>query len=263
MDIQAVYARARASLPGCHLALTDFTQLADARNVSDQAISVRASDLYLAWAAGLGDPGAIHQFEKVPIAAAQVRLQRKRVPADVVQDVMQTVREKLLTGPTPRVLSYDGRVRLSDWVCVVSLRAFIDERRRHRTSSVDALVTDILNPVTSGSPSVTNQTVEDLRAALRATLLSLGPRERTLLRLHFLQGATLETIGRIYGVHRATVARWLWRLGDTIRERLRQVAHERFGIAPAEFDTLTGHLQSLQYDLSSVLRTTEHSASGD
>ena len=50
---------------------------------------------------------------------------------------------------------------------------------------------------------------ERFRSAIEETLAGLTKRERSLLRLHFLDGLNIDAIASIYRVHRATVARWL------------------------------------------------------
>ena len=56
-----------------------------------------------------------------------------------------------------------------------------------------------------------------LEHGLAHALERLSPRERNVLRMHYGHALSIDAIGRVYGVHRATVARWL----STARESLR------------------------------------------
>lgn len=44
----------------------------------------------------------------------------------------------------------------------------------------------------------------------------LDPRERVLLRRHFVRGMPSEQLAPLYGVHRATISRWLVKAQQTL-----------------------------------------------
>jgi RNA polymerase sigma-70 factor (ECF subfamily) len=50
---------------------------------------------------------------------------------------------------------------------------------------------------------------EAFQAALGRCFEALPPRQKTLLRMHFLDGMSIDAMSVVFGVHRATVARWL------------------------------------------------------
>ena len=58
------------------------------------------------------------------------------------------------------------------------------------------------------------------------------PRDRAILRLHVVEGVSIEKIAASYGVHRVTVARWVWTAGETLLDGLRGRFREKFGIVP-------------------------------
>ena len=63
---------------------------------------------------------------------------------------------------------------------------------------------------------------EHFRDAFRATLAELSSDERAVLRMHYLDGLTIDEICLGYRVHRSTVARWIERarkrvLSETVR----------------------------------------------
>ncbi|WP_395812894.1 sigma factor-like helix-turn-helix DNA-binding protein [Archangium minus] len=78
-----------------------------------------------------------------------------------------------------------------------------------------------------------------LTQVLAEALAALPSRERTVLRLHLVEGLSLERIGTVYRTHKSTVSRWLARAREEVlagtRSRLasptcptvRQVVEER------------------------------------
>jgi len=81
-------------------------------------------------------------------------------------------------------------------------------------------------------------------AALRAALAGLNARARALLRYQLIDGWSIDQVGKLYGVHRATAARWLAdaraALGDAIRSELAA----RLRIAASEVDSIVRLVQS-------------------
>src|SRR5205809_336497 len=59
------------------------------------------------------------------------------------------------------------------------------------------------------------------REAFAAALATLTARDRNLLRQMYLYGATVDELGVLYAVHRATAARWIAQIRDTLLRRTR------------------------------------------
>jgi RNA polymerase sigma-70 factor (ECF subfamily) len=61
-----------------------------------------------------------------------------------------------------------------------------------------------------------------LRAAFHAGVEQLAVRQRNLLRQYYLDGLTIDDLGALYRVHRATAARWITELrGELLANVLR------------------------------------------
>jgi len=77
------------------------------------------------------------------------------------------------------------------------------------------------------------------QAALREAIDGLPPRDRVILRMHLVDGLSIDRIAQPYGVHRATAARWL----ADVREAILVRVHER--LATALGDVESDQLKSL------------------
>ena len=80
----------------------------------------------------------------------------------------------------------------------------------------------------------------ELREAFVHTLEALGSDERNVLRLHYLDGLTLEEVGATYRVSRATAARWLAQAREKILAETRSRLKQTLGVREDELDSLVG-----------------------
>jgi len=78
----------------------------------------------------------------------------------------------------------------------------------------------------------------DIAAGMRAALEALPERERALLRYALVDGWTVDQIGELYGVHRATAARWVAAARDLLADEIRKQVAGRLAIAPHEVVSL-------------------------
>ena len=76
------------------------------------------------------------------------------------------------------------------------------------------------------------------RQAFAQAVRTLEARERALLRLHFVEGDTLERLGLVYGVHRSTVTRWVAVARATALSRTRKALAEALEATPSEITSL-------------------------
>jgi RNA polymerase sigma-70 factor (ECF subfamily) len=75
-----------------------------------------------------------------------------------------------------------------------------------------------------------------------------------VLRLLFLQGENIETIGRTYGVHRATVGRWIAAARAEVVAAVRAELGARFGLAGGDCDSIAFTLHGrLSVSLTNLL----------
>ena len=216
-----------------------------------------AADLALALACAGGDAAALSEFRRrfEPDAERVVRKYPALEPerADVVQDIFARLLVARPDAP-PRIADYRGAGPLQGWVRVAALRLTLDRvRALGRQPDSDA------GQISEQASQPSLRSVEDryvqhafgdaIRESLEAAFAKLTPRERNLLRHHVVQGLTIDQIAPIYGVHRATIARWLERARASLATAAREVLVERHGVAASEVHSVMRCVRS-QVDLS-------------
>ena len=82
------------------------------------------------------------------------------------------------------------------------------------------------------------------RVAFEQAVRRLSSRERNILRLQLDAGLTVEQIGEVYGVHRATATRWLTKIRDQLMSDTRRELGERVGVSSSELDGVMELIQS-------------------
>jgi RNA polymerase sigma-70 factor (ECF subfamily) len=226
--IAAAFEAGRGAWPGLDVSLDRFAERLREQGVTDETLASRGADLLLAYACANGDRRALACFEEHFVSQVDLYVARLGLPPHVVDEVRQRLRVKLLTGDPPGMAQYRGRGPLGAWVRVTAVRFALELARASRpddgASAADLL--DFCFDLDEGPELAAVRTLyrDRLRAALEESLRALTPRDKTLLRLHVVDGLNIEAIGVMYRVHRATVARWLTavraRVFDSVRERL-------------------------------------------
>ncbi len=248
---------ARSRYPGVRLDAEHFARHLGSRIAGGQAVfdalgHLRAEDLYLARACVSGDRNAIASFESECMRGADGALRRRSIDEDTVEEAKQNIRERLLVGGgSPRLVEYDGKGDLRQWVRITVLREaiYLSKRsKRHEPMTYDLLTL----PHGSDDPEVAyfkKRYRAEYKEAFEAALSALSARERSLLRQQFILGLTVDEIGTIYDVHRATAARWVKAARDDLIARARRELAARVGLSDAEIETIVKMIDS-QLDAS-------------
>jgi RNA polymerase sigma-70 factor (ECF subfamily) len=109
-------------------------------------------------------------------------------------------------------------------------------RREQREEATDAELFDV---VIGSEPSAEAAYVKltcraELEAALGSAMSSLDDRERALLRHAFVDRRNVDEIGAVYGIHRATAARWIAAARVKLVARTQNDLSERLGVSERE-----------------------------
>ena len=84
----------------------------------------------------------------------------------------------------------------------------------------------------------------ELNAAFKEAITSLSSKQRNLLRYHFLDGLSIDRVGLLYGVHRATAARWINQARDALCVRTRELICQRVPVSQEGFNRMLALLES-------------------
>ena len=250
-QLQALYAAARAAWPAIELAPDVYV-----RHVAERSDTLpdaaAAADLYLACACARGDAAALEAFSSQYLRSLAPALRRFDPSPAFADDVSQALRETLLVarGNAPaRIAEFRGRGSLAAWVRIAATRAALRMRGRERPVLGEAGVEAMAPDLPADVAYLKRRYRPEFEAALRAALAALSDRGRTLLRLHYVEGLSIDKLGAVHGVHRATAARWLAAARRELLEGTRKRARERLGLGRTEMLSLMRAVAS-QLDIS-------------
>ena len=255
--VDQAYDAGRAAWPGVALSRENFDERLRLLQVDPDSALARGADLFLAVACAAQLPAAVSLFERSFLAPVPRQLGRVALTAHEEDELRQQLRVKLLVGPTPKILEYKGSGPLGAWVRVCALRLALDLKmapevaKRGDNLALDALVGG--NP--AGETMLdTEHHREAFREALQEALALLTAREKTLLRLHFLDGMNIDALGTVFQVHRATVARWLVSIRTRVLDDVRKRLSLDLGASSSEAQSLVRLLRSeVQVSIQRIL----------
>jgi RNA polymerase sigma-70 factor, ECF subfamily len=248
------YGRGRAAWPNISLERDVF----EAQRAQHQPSDEHAADFYLACACVAGVPSALAAFDRDFLSAVPQYVAAIDSSPTVAAELQQLLREHLLVaepGKQPRISNYSGQGPLGGWVRVVAIRRLHSIRRRKHPEVADAAVASKLiandpDPVLAIAKAKHG---EQLAAAVKAAIAALSPRERNLLKLHVLDGLTIDDLCGFYDVHRATVARWIVRLKQQLFVAATQAMRQQLALDTDEVESLCEAVRSqLEMSLSGL-----------
>jgi len=221
---------------------------------------LHVADLYLAFGCASGEVNALRAFA-VQLAAAGAAVRGVDASPAFVDEVLQRLQTRVLVaeaGATPRILEYAGRGSLENWLRAGALRLALNARRDARRGP------DPLPEVSQFEAAAPTGDLQfelmrgrygaDFGRALRQAFGELESQERNVLRLHFLEGLSLNQIGAMYQVNKSTISRRMARARETLLGRTRERLEEQLSIQPSELDSLLELLgPRLDLSLASVL----------
>jgi RNA polymerase sigma-70 factor (ECF subfamily) len=216
----------------------------------EQVLAVRADHLLLAIAGCTGDEAALRRLdaELVPVvAAAAARL--SALPHQV-DDVRSHVRRVLFASEPGRpaaLQEFSGRGDLRSYVRVIATRELVRviNQGRRGLAVLDEAVLNLASPTDDPALAYLRERYRsDVDAAMRAALIGLADEERALLRYSLIDGWTVDRIGALYGVHRATAARRVAAARAAFATAIRSELAGRLAIPDDEVDSIIRLVQS-------------------
>lgn len=250
--VNDVLAAGRTAWPDIDVDPVAFAEFLDDR-VSEHTDRPHV-DLYLVHAVLARRPGALEAFCARVLPAIEGPLRQLGADAARIDELRQLVLDAAVVGGPrgPALASYAGRSDLRGWIRSVAVRialkAWSRERPREALDDWEELADQVADPLAAHLRGVHR---DDVMAAFQGALASLSPRQRTLLRLHHLDGLTLDDLARMYAVHRATAARWIAAAREAVFEETRMRLQARLGV---DDTTLVSVVRLVQSQLVQSLR---------
>ncbi|MBK6923474.1 MAG: sigma-70 family RNA polymerase sigma factor [Deltaproteobacteria bacterium] len=258
-QLDAAWARALAAFPGiaahAHAFLQHLAAVVDAE-VLPALARLDLEGLALAFAGARGLDGAADTLLRLHQHDLRLALVRAGLEGDAAHEVRQRVLVKLF-GATAHLASYRGRGDFGAWLKSVTVREAMTWRRRsdarEQGDEREIAAADVLG--TQPEESLIKGLFGDrVVAALRDAIAVLEPDDRALLRNRFVDRLTLDQLALVHGAHRATVARWLARLRDTLAEGIRTRLITEPDLAPEEFERWVGWARSrIEFSLGGLI----------
>lgn len=260
--LEALFAAGASSWPDLVVSRDAFTRQLGAKIPADLATppsevlaSVRPADLILACACAAGDARAIAALETSYFGEVDAAVRRMRASDDVVDEARQVLRSEILVpkdGRPAGIAGFSGRGELRSWIRVAAIRQVVRILRgtkKHAEFEDDALYEVVAPADDPEIEHIKRLYREEFAAAFRQAIRSLTPRERTVLRHQTIDGLSIDDIGAIYGVHRATAARWIGKAREALLAGTREALMARLRIGGTEVDSIMRLVQS-RLDLS-------------
>lgn len=268
-------AEAEAAFPRVRLAVSDYLdaligRLGDRPHSREELAQLATDDLWLTTACLAGDHEALVTFNALLKTVAGPILGRRRMGEAERDDFLQQMREDLLVArPAPKLANYSGQGGLKAWLRVVlsrqSLRVTHRASRRAETPfeevAVERIGLDSPNPELD---YLKTHYLAEFKEAFKAAMRALPPKERNVLRYYLVKGLNIEQIGRIYGAHRATVARWIAKTRSRLLHETEARLVERLKIEQRDLDSIMAFIHSrLEITLHGLESGTQPELAGD
>ncbi|MBA2538383.1 MAG: sigma-70 family RNA polymerase sigma factor [Deltaproteobacteria bacterium] len=222
-----------------------------------------AGDLAVASQAARGSQGAIAELERAHRNTIEAACRRFAGPGQTADDLKQILRAKLFVAEkdkTPKISDYAGQGFLDNWLRVTAVRVFLDlTKRKDRTRESSAEDDDILalpNPNDLQLDVVKAEYRTAVTAAMHEGAQALEPGDRHLLRQHFVAGLSIDQLGAVLGIHRATAARRISRAREQLVAETRKQLAAKLKLADSEVDEVMGLVMSrLDVSIAKLLAT--------
>jgi RNA polymerase sigma-70 factor (ECF subfamily) len=233
--------------------------------------SVHGGDLFLACGVSKHDRAALAYFEENFMARVPEYVLRIRIGRDVVEDVQQTLRERLIWGravginadenasvaPQPKIAEYAGKGPLGGWLRVAAVRTALN-RIRASATGVAAGAERIREDFSLGHDpelAYVKEHAHDLLSdAFKRAIASLDVTERTILRLHYLEGLTMDQLARLYQTPRSTIARRVAEVRQEVLAATETLLRDERRLSPSAVMSVIRQARSqLQLTISRIL----------
>jgi RNA polymerase sigma-70 factor (ECF subfamily) len=254
---ESVIAAGRAAWPALQIDEVELLRRLELLQLPEGDLALRGRDLFLGAACAMGAPGALEIFELEVLPSVELAVRRFGLDPATIDEVKQLVRVKLFSGERPRIGSYQGRGPLDAWVRMLAVRTAFDYLGSAQAGAAMAMpgIAEVVGrDETPEAATIAEHDRPVFQAALERAFSTLSAREKTILRLYFIDDLGVEGIGAVYHVHKATVSRWLLAIRTKIMDELHRILSFDLRLSPSELRSLTLHCwREVKLSLSRIL----------
>lgn len=263
--IEEAFARGRQAWPGIAVDLSAFRAHCERVLGASPEWDWRrfGAELVLCCGCARGDVEATRVLESETLPHVVKAISRIDADNEFVEEALQILRDKLLVGPRAKIADYAARGPLVAWLSVAAARVALDlirsrnARKLQHADLPDRLAQSEASPL---NDIVKSRYADSFQRALKHAISTLPSRERNLLRLQLVGRCSIDQLGRMYLVHRATAARWLESARNRVFESVREQMKMEHHLTDGEFDSIARGVRS-QLDLSITATISEFTES--
>lgn len=250
--IADLHARGSIEWPAITLARERFANELARRLGSDLTpanVAKLHHDIYLAIACADADAAAVAACEKLCALEVELAGSRLRATPTQIDDLRSELRRLMFTGEdgrTAALLAFTGRGDLRGYARVIAARTLARRMRQDRKEvELGDDMLDVLPPHIDPEVAYLREHYRtEVDAVFRAAIATLPDRSRAVLRYHLLDGWSIDEIGALYHVHRATAARWLTSAREELGGQIRAALAQRLAISESQVDSIVALVTS-------------------
>jgi len=221
-----------------------------------------AGDMFLACGCLLRLESAISAFHSTYGAVISRVVARRKAAGTDISDVAQTIYEHLLVGRDgrePKIADYRGYGPLRSWISAVAAKTVLtagrsDRRRRAHEGQDPATADGVLAVLNPELLYLKGRYRPEIEEAVRRAVERLDDRSGALLRLHFGQRLSIDHLGAMYRVNRATAARWVAAAREALSRAVRADLRRKLKLSESDYESLVALVRSeLDVNVAGVL----------
>ena len=221
--------------------------------------TVHLADVFITTACVLGDPSALADFERDYLGALNRFAGHLLTTSDDGAEVRGRLRERLLIaepGHTPKLALFDGRIALRSWLRLIAER-LLSNKRRHEKRNVEFTATAHDASASDMEEDMLIRRYRDkFHRAFRAGFVALTREERALLRSYWLEELSIDQLGELNKVHRATAARWIKRCHEQVLAHTMSLLQSEEGFTHTELEAMIPQLaKDFAWHIEQILGT--------
>lgn len=214
--------------------------------------SLALGDVYLAGACSDGNAAALAAFRDALVPTLRAALGKLGMTSAQIDEAVQRVLVVVFVGDggAPQIETYGGRGTLRSWLRTIAVRTGRRQAGTEARATTDDELADL--PAAVADPEIEllrGRHRDQVREAFAAAFGELGERERNVLRQYHIDGLTIDQLAGLYGVNRATTARWVAGARLAVVTKTREQLVTRFGLDVTEVDSIIRLVRS-QLDVS-------------